>query len=304
MVKVFKLRILTLADIHGNIKALRKLLDHLIDKDEKIDLIIISGDMPLTTPIRFMLRFILTHTSLSKEKYTEWVYKGKGHKAFVEMQKKSIVKILDLLKIIKAPIVYVPGNVDTFESQELLKKWNESEIHFLDLKEIKLKSLRIFGVGGSLHSPERSKIPLCDMEFSNYDFEERVESAMEIYETKTPKVDIIVTHEAPAFSYNTISSKRNGGSSKLTEIITKMKPKLVIFGHFHEFPLLTKDRNDVIYINPGPLANYKYAIIDLDEKIIKPSLRRLSTPRFDPIRIIYSNRTNLKHIEENFRLGE
>ncbi|MHA2306742.1 MAG: metallophosphoesterase, partial [Candidatus Hodarchaeales archaeon] len=99
------MRILTLADIHGNAKALRKLVSYLIDHEKKIDLIIIAGDMPITTPVRFMLKFILTHVSLSKEKYTKWVYRGKGRKLFVELQKESIIRILNALKRLEAPII-------------------------------------------------------------------------------------------------------------------------------------------------------------------------------------------------------
>ena len=71
-------RILILADIHGNTKAVSKLLSIVKKEQWLIDLVLIAGDLPETTPIGLMIQYILFHWNLSKSKYTKWVYKEGG----------------------------------------------------------------------------------------------------------------------------------------------------------------------------------------------------------------------------------
>jgi len=69
---VIPLRILTLADIHGNKNACAKLVSLMQEKETIIDLIIIAGDLPATTSLPVMVRYMLTHPlkALSKKGYT------------------------------------------------------------------------------------------------------------------------------------------------------------------------------------------------------------------------------------------
>ena len=57
MISIF--RILILADIHGNIQAVSKLLSIIKRGQWVIDLVLIAGDLPETTPIGLMLQYIL-----------------------------------------------------------------------------------------------------------------------------------------------------------------------------------------------------------------------------------------------------
>ncbi|MFX0087271.1 MAG: metallophosphoesterase [Candidatus Hodarchaeota archaeon] len=300
--KIF--RILALADIHGNIKALKTLISFLTKQKIEIDLIIIAGDLPLTTPIRLMLRFIINHASISKKKYTKWVYKGNGRKIFVNKQIKSVSTILSLFETISAPIVYVSGNVDSFEAQNMLKNWSNSKIHFLNSNEIIFGSLRIRGIGGSLHSSERSDSPLCDMEFNDNDFSNRIDPILESEVIEDSFIDILVTHEPPAFIYSNHKNKIRGGSSAITKLITRIKPNLVIFGHYHEYPLLKREPKKVTYLNPGPLACYYYSLIEINNRNLDISLKRMNPKKIDPINIIYSNRINPNNVKKHFKLVE
>ena len=288
MISIF--RILILADIHGNIQAVSKLLSIIKKEQWLIDLVLIAGDLPETTPIGLMVHYILSHWNLSKSKYTKWVYKERGRNLFVKRQIKSIKTILTLLETLKAPIIYVPGNVDSFEAQQIVKTWLSSEVHFLNANEIRLGSLHIWGAGGSEFSPKRYKEPLCDMEFYPNDFSSLLDPLFQI----TPNMNstafnILLTHEPPAFYYDTTKGWINGGSGQITKLIHHLIPKLVIFGHYHEYPLV-KTQNEIIFINPGPLTRYYFALADIKDDLVKIGIKKMNPVAWDFKNIIYSKR--------------
>ncbi|UCG03194.1 MAG: metallophosphoesterase family protein [Candidatus Heimdallarchaeota archaeon] len=283
-------RILILADIHGNIQAVSKLLSIIKKEQWLIDLILIAGDLPETTPISLMLQYILSHGNLSKSKYTKWVYKEGGRRIFVNKQIKSVKAILALLASLKAPIVYVPGNVDSYEAQKVLKSWTASEVHFLNAKVLKLGSLQIWGFGGTVFPPKRHKEPLCDMEFSPNDFSSQLNPLFKIStDTSSRTFNILLTHEPPAFCYKTDERTISGGSDELTKLIQYLKPNLVIFGHYHEFPLI-KTQKDMIFINPGPLTRYYFALVEIKENLVTKSIKKMNSVAWDFKNMIYSTR--------------
>ncbi|MFX0015667.1 MAG: metallophosphoesterase [Promethearchaeota archaeon] len=280
-------RILVLADIHGNTKAVSKLLTTIQESKIKVDLILIAGDLPETTPIRLILQYILTHGNLSKRKYTHWVYKGRGRKQFVHAQIKSVKTILTLLGSLKAPIVYIPGNVDSYEVQRLLKTWPNTKISFLCTTRKKFSNLQIAGYGGSEFIPIQYNIPLCDMEFHPNDFYSRLKPILrKKRDIKKSTVDILVTHEAPAFQYEIEGKIRKGGSTSISKLINHMKPRISIFGHYHELPTIKKWKN-TIYLNPGPLTCYYFSLIDIEGSRVRVSSKKMIPVRNDYKNIIY-----------------
>ncbi len=294
-------RILVLADVHGNINAVSKILSVIQKQSLRIDLILIAGDLPETTPILLIIQYIITHGNLSKSKYTRWVYKGRGRPQFVQNQIKSVKMALTLLGSLEVPIVYVPGNVDCYEVQQLIKNWSASEVYFLTATTLKLGSLRILGCGGSKFSPNRYAEPLCDMEFDSNDFLTRLKPLYEISKnTKTPTFDVLITHESPAFRYNTANGAISGGSASITKLINHIKPKLTIFGHYHEFAMIKKG-NNTVYINPGPLTCYHFALINIEENRVKVSLKKMNPLRTDFKNIIYGYRLFSTNFNQDFR---
>jgi len=288
-----KFHILVLADIHGNIKAVSRILSMIQKLNLRIDLIIIAGDLPETTPIRLILQYILTHGNLSKTKYTRWVYKEHGRQKFVQNQIKSVKTVLSLLGSLEIPIIYVPGNVDCYEVQQFLRTWSSSKLFFLTTKAIHIGSLRILGFGGSLFSPDRYKQPLCDMEFLPHDFSTRLKPLYKLSKTSnSTSFDILISHEPPAFRYNTTIGEITGGSASISKFIDHMKPKIVIFGHYHELPLI-KRKNKIIYVNPGPLTCYYFALLQIEKNFIHVSLKKINPVRFDFKNMIYSYRSTI-----------
>ena len=287
MISIF--RILILADIHGNIQAVSKLLSIIKREQWVIDLVLIAGDLPETTPIGLMLQYILFHLNLSKSKYTQWVYKERGRNQFVRRQIESVKTILTLLGSLKVPIVYIPGNVDSYEAQHVIKNWFASEVHFLNAKGIQLESLQIWGYGGTIFSPKRYKEPLCEMEFYPNDFASQLNPLFKIKPDPSSTFSILLTHEPPAFHYKTSKGIINGGSGELTKLINLLKPNLTIFGHYHEFPLI-KTQNNTILLNPGPLTRYYFALADIKEDLVKIGIKKMNPVRWDFKNIIYSTR--------------
>lgn len=293
-------RILVLADIHGNIRAVNKILSLIKKQSLEIDLILIAGDLPETTPIRLMLRYIITHGNLSKSKYTRWVYKERGRSQFVQNQIYSVKNVLTLLSSLEVPIVYVPGNVDSHEVQQIFLNWSATDVYFLTASEVKIGSLRVLGLGGSQFTPERYPEPLCDMEFYPQDFITFQKPLYKVFNSKKTAhyIDILLTHESPAFRYTSTSGVNTGGSTSISEIINHINPKLTVFGHYHELSLLRKG-DHTIYVNPGPLTCYYFAFLNVGEKSVHVSLKKMNPKILDIKNMIYGYRMNHTKVQRN-----
>ncbi|MFW9778400.1 MAG: metallophosphoesterase [Candidatus Heimdallarchaeota archaeon] len=287
------MRILLLSDIHGNLTALSTVVKHIKTQGLNINLVLIAGDMPITTPISLMLEFMIKHPSkvLSKTEYTKWVYKGKGRSKFLSKQKQSINRILRLLGTLKIPIVYIPGNVDCIEVRETILQHSEAETYFLDCAKLVLNDIEFIGVGGSELDSSRSTTPLCDREYHPIEYKDRINpllsSRRDSDSLDAKNTRILITHEPPAFKVQEGAKVDQGGSSTVTELINLFKPDIAVFGHYHEIPLVKKTRK-CIYVNPGPAARYNYALLDLSGGKPGVTIDRLSPLRRDIINFVYS----------------
>ena len=289
-------QILALTDIHGNVKATRSLVKHLNKYSYNIDLIIIAGDLPATTSLPVMVHYMIKHplNALSKKNYTHWVYKSKGRKSFVSKQISSIKKVLNLLSSLKIPIIYIPGNVDSYEAVKFIRHWKKTKINVLDSNSYEWLGMKIIGTGGAIIPPYYSE-PICDHEYHEVDYAEKWDRVIEgtsfSSEGKVKNVDILLTHEPPQFEVEfNDKNVTKGGSQRVSEIVKKTNPKLVIFGHYHEFSL-TKNVKEVTYVNPGPLACYYFAFINITPEKVEVSLNELPPAKLDSINKIYSKRT-------------
>ncbi|MFX0150356.1 MAG: metallophosphoesterase [Candidatus Hodarchaeota archaeon] len=299
------LKILALADVHGNITAVKKLVKTIQTQDENIDLIMIAGDLPVTTPPRLMMKYMITHPlkAFSKTNYTKWVYKGKGRIQFVEYQLNSIKEILKILGLLKTPIIYTPGNVDCNEIQEVFKSWDVSEVYYLDSDLIQLGKFQIIGCGGAEFAPKRYFNPLCDMEFPPEEFRARLNPLFKRNnEQKHDIMKILLCHEPPVFNYKSHNDQIHGGSKAITALIDEISPIIVIFGHYHEFPIIKKEPA-TFYVNPGPLACYNFALFEIINQKIQVTLKRLNPATFDLINVIYRYRLPPPKLEQEFNLN-
>ncbi len=264
----------------------------------------IAGDLPATTPPLLMGQYMLTHPfrALSKNNYTRWVYKQEGRAKFVFYQTKSVEKILTILVSLEIPIVYTPGNVDCIEVLNLIEKWDLNKVYLLNSSSMNIGPVEIFGFGGSEFVPKKYSEPLCEMEFTPKVFRKKIQVLLR--REKKPSnsgIKILLTHEPPRFNFKFLGKQINGGSRSINNIIRELQPKISIFGHYHEFPIIKKESKTVI-VNPGPLACYNFGIIEIYHKKLRFELKKLHPMKFDSTNIIYRYRLLPSYLKESFQL--
>ncbi|MBN2547451.1 MAG: metallophosphoesterase [Spirochaetes bacterium] len=88
------------------------------------------------------------------------------------------------------------------------------------------------------------------------------------FDNKNNKIDIMLTH-SPAYGLlDKLNGLPNIGSKAIKEGIKKVKPKLVLCGHFHEL-IGNLIYNDSIIFNPGAVKDNKYGEIEIYNDNIK-----------------------------------
>lgn len=289
-------RFLAIADIHGNVKAVEKLLKEVKDESEVFESILISGDLPLTTPPRLISEYVLKHGNIDRENYSSWVYNPKEKRSqFVKYQIKTTDKILKGLKGLNLPIFYVSGNVDCLEVSDYIKAEHSDVFLVDDVVSKTPNGIQIVGIPGALTQFSR---PICDRELDEKVMNENIELIRKNIDLKEPS--ILLCHEPPLF--NIEAGKRqgySGGCKATTELIKEISPLFVVCAHYHEH-VGEYNLNSVPVVNPGCLATYRYAKISLscnndeNNKNGKPKaevdLKELKRPKSDFISSIYNYR--------------
>ncbi|MFW9997990.1 MAG: metallophosphoesterase [Candidatus Odinarchaeota archaeon] len=284
-------RFLLLADIHGNIKALKKA----VSSEPQADYVIIAGDLPLTTPFSLILTFALLSRSLDRERYSYWVYR-QNRERFVKFQRQSVSKALDFLAKQDKEVIYVTGNVECRETGKLFA--DHSWLQVIDNRCVKIGDYWWAGIPGSLIHIKQG---ICDREFGESEMARQCKSVA--LQAAGKKDLILVTHEPPFFTSQETARlkkkkqrysyhfKQAGGSKHVTELIDQLRPLFVVNGHYHEYPG-HRHVHGTSVINPGCLANYRYALVYKDGKRMKTVFRHLRQRGFDFIRWIYSQRNS------------
>ena len=123
-------------------------------------------------------------------------------------------------------------------------------VHYLQDEEIEVHGLRIYG------TPQQ---PI----FNDWAFN-RSPERLEMFFNKIPEgLDILISHTAPYKIMDKVDiSNRQGhfGCKILKKRIKEVKPKYVIFGHFHS-QYGVKEIDDIIYINAS-LLNEQYKMVN------------------------------------------
>lgn len=125
-----------------------------------------------------------------------------------------------LVTMAKAPLLYVHGNHDCYQQEEMLGCINiEDDVYVY-------KGIRIMGLGGSMEY-----LPDAPNQYTERKMKARIKK-MWCKLLRAKGVDILVTH-APAFELNDMEDLPHRGFKCFLELLDKYRPKYFIHGHIH-----------------------------------------------------------------------
>jgi Icc-related predicted phosphoesterase len=160
----------------------------------------------------------------------------------------------EFLDSLDAPTFALPGNCDP---PGVITAIEDSKAEILHRRGVDYKGERFTGLGGAPSSHG------LHMEFS----EERI---FEFLDDVMCEGCILVTH-APAYGRNDKARGTHLGSSAISSIVEKYKPKLAISGHIHEARGVVEEEGTT-FVNPGPANRGFAALITLKGSHIKVEL--------------------------------
>lgn len=179
-------------------------------------------------------------------------------------ERDKIERIIDWIQKKNTNILAVPGNCDTFEVDGYLSE-KQISLHG-EVREF--KGYHFIGMGGALPCPGSTPF-----EFTEKEFETVLTKSFASLESTLPS--ILVTHQPPFQTVaDEVSINYHVGSKSIRRLIDTYQPLLSVCGHIHESKGKGKIGNTWI-VNPGPLRNGNFAIIDLNEKINSIELHKL-----------------------------
>ncbi len=90
------------------------------------------------------------------------------------------------------------------------------------------------------------------------------------------RVDVLLSHHPPLGVLDRTFLGYSGGLEALWGVIESLDPMLHLFGHIHESPGW-ESRGARVYVNPGPLATGRYALVVLRDGVVASvSLERIA----------------------------
>ncbi len=157
-------------------------------------------------------------------------------------------------------VVFVPGNMDPPDLLHMRSLEGAINIHG---KVVNVLGLNLGGFGGGGISPFNTPI----------EFDERT-----IWKNLSDlvNIDVLVSHVPPyGTKLDVVRSGMHVGSKSLLKFLKENQPILCICGHIHESHGVDFIGR-TISINPGPLMWGRYAVIELHDGDVKPTLKKLS----------------------------
>lgn len=144
-----------------------------------------------------------------------------------------------LLEKARGPVAAVTGNLDNPGVMRLLR---EREV-LLDGRVREVAGLIFAGVGGV-----------------------EVAGSIRMLKSRLPQrsVDILLTHHPPRGVLDRALIGVRAGLRELWDLIDLLAPRFHLFGHVHESPGALRGEKGTVFVNPGPLARGRCALIDTD----------------------------------------
>jgi hypothetical protein len=166
----------------------------------------------------------------------------------------------------KIPVMAVAGNCDTDGVEEYL---DEKEIN-ISRQGMRLGDVVFVGVGGSLSCPKITPRECGDTVLETV----LCKSLQQSKETRAigQGSSLIVVSHQPAFGTRVDSvGGRYTGSQAIRKFVETHRPILAVSGHIHE-AFGTDTIGTTTLINPGPLKDGRYAIVEINGDNIQTKL--------------------------------
>jgi Icc-related predicted phosphoesterase len=143
---------------------------------------------------------------------------------------------LNFLNQIPVPTLAIPGNIDTPEVDAAISQSAAINIHY---KMVTRRKNSFIGIGGLLPSP------LSKTQISVNTSKKSLDEILE-------KNSILVTHEPPFKTCDTVFFGHHAGNKELRQLLEKYHPSLILCGHIHENPgVVTVDDTVVVNCSMG-----------------------------------------------------
>ena len=211
-------KLLIVGDLHTNLKGLLSLSKKF---KGKVQAILQVGDMEL---------YQSSSAIEQEKKYLKHVNK--------EKQAYNIKEVLltNRMEKMAIPVYYIKGNHEDFDNLDS-KNLKDLNIHYIKQGEIlELNGRTIAGIGG-IHSPIRSKLRSKDLHGAERRFYTTEEVKTLANNTKSKRVEILLTHQAPAgIIPDETPGKRSSweeGTKDFVDLLNLPKLRYVIHGHHH-----------------------------------------------------------------------
>lgn len=133
----------------------------------------------------------------------------------------------------------IPGNIDT---EDVSKAIDESKATNIDVKRVEKNGIYFVGTSGSTDKLLSTGKKLLD------------------------EKSVLVSHSPPHGIQDKVFLGMHAGSKELREIIDKYKPRLVLCGHIHEDPGITKTGETVV-VNCSMGKRGEGALVEINKKI-------------------------------------
>ncbi|MHA1304893.1 MAG: metallophosphoesterase family protein [Candidatus Heimdallarchaeaceae archaeon] len=262
------MRVAVLADIHGSLRQLKRIKSKL----EQVDLIFIAGDIAGTTSLRLIWKSILRSKRISKKEYMKLVF-GDHYSSFAEFQLKTTSKIIDFLLKLDKPCFITHGNADTPEVIGFLKEIDakNENFHYVENGIKRFHTYFVVGYGycqpteyNAVQTPGTKSLDEIAEDL------EKFKGELSLFEKEEKYTLIGLFHEPP---YDTkldyIPNKNlHGGNKLIAEHISEIGYDYFFCGHVHESQGVEL-YNKTLIVNPGPMVNGQWAIVDLEKKEAK-----------------------------------
>jgi Icc-related predicted phosphoesterase len=156
----------------------------------------------------------------------------------------------NFLNQIPVETLAVPGNIDTFDVDQGINASNATNLH---MKRIVIQGIVFVGIGREIPSS------LADLAIDNGTVKKSLKKILDT-------TSVLVTHVPPFKLQDKMFIGSHGGSKQLRHLIDTYKPRLVLCGHIHEDPGVSKS-GDTTVVNCSMGKRTEGALIEITDKI-------------------------------------